>query len=96
METALNILRKPRMTEKAATLSDDNRVVVFEVPVSAEKPEIRTAVEEAFSVEVEQVRTMVVRGKVKRRGRHLGKRSNWKKAIVTLKEGSMIDFYGNL
>lgn len=94
MRSALQILRKPRITEKTSERAEAGRVTVFEVPVDAKKDEIKAAVEAAFDVEVQAVRTMIVRGKTKRRGRIVGKANNWKKAIVTLKEGHEINLYG--
>lgn len=94
MRSPYDILRKPRITEKGALLAEKIPTVVFEVPLDANKSEIRNAVRSVFNVDVKDVRTMVVRGKVKRRGRNIGKRSNWKKAIVTLPEGQEIDFFG--
>lgn len=91
-----NILKKPRITEKGSLMSETRSIVMFEVPVDANKTEIAHAVNAVFGVEVEGVRTMIVRGKVKRRGRHIGKRPNWKKAIVTLAEGQDIDFFGGV
>jgi len=76
-------------------MATENPTVVFEVPLDADKIEVRQAVEDAFNVEVVDVRTMVIRGKLKRRGRSVGKRSNWKKAIVALAEGNEIDFFGS-
>lgn len=90
------ILRKPRITEKGSMMAEDTSIVMFEVPVDANKTEIKHAVTSVFGVEVQDVRTMIVRGKIKRRGRHIGKRSNWKKAIVTLAEGQDIDFFGGV
>jgi large subunit ribosomal protein L23 len=88
------ILLKPRITEKASASEGTRSSVVFEVPLDASKIEVRKAVEEAFNVDVHQVRTMIVRGKIKRRGRFIGKRSNYKKAIVTLAEGQDVDLFG--
>lgn len=88
------VLLKPRITEKASRAVGDRSSVVFEVPLNATKTEIRSAVEEAFNVDVDEVRTMIVRGKIKRRGRFIGKRPNWKKAIVTLAEGQDVDLFG--
>ena len=95
MRSPYDILRKPRITEKGSLMAEQVPTVIFEVPLDANKSEIEDAVRRVFNVDVEQVRTMIVRGKVKRRGRHIGKRSNWKKAIVTLAEGSEIDFFGS-
>lgn len=93
MRSAYEILRKPRITEKGSLMAENASVAIFEVPLDANKAEIRQAVQSAFNVEVESVRTMIVRGKVKRRGRFIGKRSNWKKAIVTLSGDHQIDFF---
>jgi large subunit ribosomal protein L23 len=95
MTTAYHILRRPRITEKGTRMAASHPVVVFEVPVQANKVEIKKAVQSVFNVEVSSVRTLVVRGKTKRRGKFIGKRSNWKKAIVTLAAGQEIDFFGS-
>ena len=88
-----DIIKRPiALTEKAARLRESNQVV-FEVAIAANKIEIKTAVESLFSVKVTDVNTLVQRGKVKRMGRVLGKRPNWKKAIVTLREGDDIQFF---
>jgi len=88
------IIRRPLITEKANDLKDQARVVAFEVARTANKIEIKQAVEKAFDVKVKSVNTIQFRGKVKRVGLNLGQRSNWKKAYVTLEEGQNIDFYG--
>ena len=89
------ILIRPLMTEKATSEGIFGRnTYVFEVGMDANKQQIRNAVEAYFQVEVQDVRTLIVRGKIKRAGRYHGKRSNWKKAYVTLKEGSSIDLFG--
>jgi len=88
------IIRKPLVTEKASMLSDGESVVAFEVGKTANKIEIKRAVEQAFNVKVKSVNTMLQRGKVKRVGYSIGQRNNWKKAYVTLEEGHSIDFYG--
>ena len=93
MQTEL-IVRKPIfLTEKASRLREDDNKVVFEVAREANKIEIRQAVEQLFGVSVLDVNTMVLRGKLKRMGRGYGKLRNWKKAIVTLKEGDSIQFF---
>lgn len=94
MRSAHEILRKPRITEKGSLLAEKSPVVVFEVLRDANKNEIKYAVQSSFGVEVKAVRTVIVRGKIKRRGQNIGKRSNWKKAFVTLGEGQTIDFFG--
>lgn len=88
-----SILVRPIITEKASVLTDRNNQVVFEVVRKANKHQIRDAIESAYGVEVKKLATMIVPGKLKRRGMSIGKRSNWKKAIVTLKDGHSIDFF---
>jgi large subunit ribosomal protein L23 len=67
--------------------------VVFKVLLGANKYQIERAVEAAYKVKVADVRTMVMPGKLKRRGKSIGKKPNWKKAIISLAEGDKIDFY---
>jgi len=88
-----SILVRPIITEKASVLTERNNQVVFEVVRKANKHQIRDAVESAYGVEVKKLATMIIPGKLKRRGMSIGKRSNWKKAIVTLKDGDSIDFF---
>lgn len=87
------VLIKPLMSEKGAILSERHNQVVFMVAVEANKYQIRSAIETRYGVEVKDVRTQVNRGKTKRRGASIGKRPNWKKALVTLNEGVKIDFF---
>lgn len=94
MKPLHEIIRKPLITEKANLLKEEAQVVAFEVARSANKIEIKQAVEKAFDVKVKAVNTVLLRGKVKRVGYNLGQRNNWKKAYVTLEEGQNIDFYG--
>lgn len=86
----MKVLLAPLMSEKTARLADRNRQYAFKVVTTATKPEVRQAVEMLFEVKVTGVQMANVRGKAKR----LGKRSNWKKAFVTLAEGSDINFMG--
>jgi len=88
------IIKKPLITEKTSQLKEDNQVVAFVVAMNANKVEIKQAVEKAFDVKVTNVNTNIVAGKKKRVGLTSGKRSNRKKAFVTLAEGSNIDFFG--
>lgn len=94
MKPLHQIIKKPLVTEKSSLQKDAGQVVVFEVALAANKVEIKQAVEKAFNVKVAGVNTCVVAGKVKRVGRNFGKRPNRKKALVTLAEGSTIDFFG--
>ena len=86
------IIKRPIVTEKT-TMSQDDHQYVFEVDLRANKHQVRDAVEKLFDVNVTRVNTAVMAGKRKRFGRVFGKRSNWKKAIVTVREGDTIDFY---
>lgn len=88
-----DVLKKPLVTEKTTLEKDAKNVISFEVDRDANKIEIKNAVEKLFHVKVTDVNTVNIAGKLKRVGRHYGKRSNWKKAYVTLKEGSNVDFF---
>lgn len=88
------IIKSPvALTEKAARLKTSANQIVFEVAITANKIEIKNAVKAMFGVEPLAVNTLIQRGKVKRMGRREGKRQNWKKAIVTLREGDDIQFF---
>jgi large subunit ribosomal protein L23 len=87
------IIRKPLITEKGTILKDENNQLVFEVDPRSNKSEIKKAVEKLFKVTVVSVKTQNKAGKPKRLGRSVGRRRNWKKAIVTLKEGNRVDFF---
>ena len=93
-ERLQQIILSPVISEKSTSAADLSNQVVFEVLSDATKNEIREAVEKQFSVAVEGVQVMNVRGKVKRFGKTPGKRRNWKKAYVRLAEGQDIDFIG--
>ena len=90
----MSILIKPIITEKATMQSELLNAYAFEVNTKANKVEIKKAVELLFEVKVDAVTTSVVKGKTKRTGQISGRRSNWKKAYVTLEEGQDIDFVG--
>jgi large subunit ribosomal protein L23 len=91
---AHHIIRKPLITEKSTGLKETNREVCFEVAMSANKSEIKKAVEQLFKVKVESVRTHHRHGKEKRVGRNIGRKSDWKKAYVKLKAGEkMIEYF---
>jgi len=87
------IIQRPLITEKTNRQKEKFNQFAFEVDPGANRIEIRRAIEKIFSVRVAEVRTMNVKGKVKQRGRIIGKRKDWKKAIVTLKPGERIDFF---
>jgi large subunit ribosomal protein L23 len=90
------ILKRPLLTEKSTLLQDHLNQVAFEVDAEANKIEIANEVEKRFDVKVTKVRTMNFRGKLKRMGRFEGRRSSWKKAVVTLAEGHKIEFFENV
>lgn len=90
---AYEILVRPVLTERATTMQERQNKIVFQVAEGANKHQIRDAVETIYGVGVEAVRTLIVHGKTKRRGASMGRRPNWKKAIVTLKKGDTIDFF---
>jgi len=96
MKSAYDVIRSPIVTEKANLDKERRNCYHFVVPMKASKQEIKEAVEKVFKVKVEDVRVMIVHGKVKRIGRSVGKRPNWKKAIVKLKEGYSIDIFEGL
>ncbi len=92
MKNIFEVLRGPLLTEKGTILKEKDNKVLFNVAKNANKIEIKNAVESIFKVKVERVTTMNYKGKKKRMGKHEGRRPDWKKAIVTLKEGEKLDF----
>jgi len=88
-----DVLRAPKMSEKTLSLKEEANQFAFEVDQRANKIQIKESIEKSFKVSVLKVRTMNVRGKKKRLGRYQGLKSNWKKAIVTLKEGDTIEYF---
>ena len=89
-----DIIKRPLvLTEKGNALREEENQYLFEVDQRANKTEIRNAVEELFDVKVEKVRTLIVRGRVRRMGRGWAKTQNWKKAMVSVKDGETIDFF---
>lgn len=88
-----DIIKRPVITEKTSIQKEECNQVSFEVEKRANRVEITRAVEKIFGVKVAKTRTVQVKGKIKRRGRILGKRKDWKKAIVTLMPGERIDFF---
>jgi len=87
------ILKGPINTEKTDIQKEKANQETFEVEPAANRIEIKKAVEKVFSVKVKSVRTVNIQGKIKRRGRILGKRQDWKKAIITLMPGHRINFF---
>jgi len=94
MKNLYEVIRRPLITEKTTALKETQRSLCFEVHRDASKPEIKKAVESLFGVKVQDVRVANVHGKVKRQGRYVGRRPDWKKAYVVLKQGEkMIEFF---
>jgi large subunit ribosomal protein L23 len=93
-ERMMRVLLRPIVSEKSTNLADASRQFAFQVLRDASKPEIRQAVEKLFNVQVAEVRVSNVKGKAKRFGAVHGRRKDWKKAYVRLKEGFDIEFAG--
>jgi large subunit ribosomal protein L23 len=91
-ERLLKVLRAPHVSEKASAVLEKSNTIVLKVAIDATKTEIKHAVQKLFEVEVKDVNTLVVKGKSKRHGQSVGRRGDWKKAYVTLKEGQNLDF----
>ena len=89
MKNIYGIIKSPHLTEKTDSLQEGTGQVVVKVSPDANKVEIKEAIEKIFKVKVGKVRTTMMHGKQKRVGRHLGRTSDWKKAIVTLTEGKI-------
>jgi large subunit ribosomal protein L23 len=90
------VIKRPVVTEKGVAKKEAERTLCFEVAPAANKVQIRAAVERIFKVKVESVRTVSNTGKLRRRGRFSGYRSDWKKAYVTLKEGQKVPEYAEI
>lgn len=93
-ERLLKILCAPHVSEKASAAMEKTNTLVLKVAKEATKKEIKAAVVKLFEVQVTGVNTLVMKGKVKRRGQQIGRRSDWKKAYVTLAEGQNLDLTG--
>jgi large subunit ribosomal protein L23 len=85
-----DVIRRPLITEKTSILREDGRTLVFHVAPNANKTQIRRAVEQLLGSKVDSIRTSLAHGKVKRQGRFAGRRPDWKKAYVKLREGAKI------
>ena len=83
-----DVIRRPLITEKTSILREDGRTIVFQVATGANKIEIKRAIEQLLGAKVESIRTSIAHGKIKRQGRFAGRRSDWKKAYVKLREGA--------
>jgi len=94
MKSPRDVIQAPLISEKGTQLTESFNQVLFKVRPDANKIEVKRAVETLFKVKVVQVRMARYLGKIRRIGRNMGRRSEWKKAYVTLKEGDKIDFFG--
>jgi large subunit ribosomal protein L23 len=90
------VIRRPLVTEKGVEKKDSERTLCFEVARAANKTQVKSAVEKLFKVKVEEVRTANVEGKLRRRGRFSGYRSDWKKAYVRLKAGQKVPEFAEI
>ncbi len=96
MKTANDIISQAILSEKSTIIKEKENRYVFRVNPLANKLEIKKAIESAFGVKIIDIKTINVKGKTKRLGRFVGKRSSWKKAIVRLKEGNSIEIFENV
>ena len=85
-----DVIRRPIITEKTTVIREDGRTLVFQVSKDANKIDIRRAVEQLLGTKVESVRTSLAHGKMKRQGKYRGRRADWKKAYVKLREGEKL------
>ncbi len=85
-----DVIRRPLITEKTSILREDGRTIVFHVAAGANKIDIKRAVEHLLGAKVASVRTSITHGKVKRQGRFVGQRSDWKRAYVRLRDGEKL------
>jgi large subunit ribosomal protein L23 len=96
MSSLMTVIKRPIVTEKGVTKKDSERTLCFEVDANANKTQIRQAVQALFKVKVAEVRTTTTAGKLRRRGRFAGYRSDWKKAYVKLKPGEKTPEYAEI
>jgi large subunit ribosomal protein L23 len=94
--TLYDVIRRPLVTEKGVAAKDDHRTLCFEVHGEANKTQVKAAVEKLFKVKVAEVRTANFEGKLRRRGRFTGYRSDWKKAYVKLKVGQKVPDFAEI
>jgi len=90
------VIRRPLVTEKGVEKKDSERTLCFEVSLEANKAQVKTAVEKLFKVKVDEVRTASFEGKMRRRGRFMGYRPEWKKAYVKLKKGEKVPDFAEI
>jgi large subunit ribosomal protein L23 len=96
MSDLYGIIKRPIVTEKGVAKKDAERTLCFEVAMDANKTQIRSAIQSLFKIKVEDVRTTTTAGKLRRRGKYAGYRSDWKKAYVKLKAGQKMPEYAEI
>jgi large subunit ribosomal protein L23 len=96
MTTLYDVIKRPIVTEKGVAKKDAERTLCFEVSANANKTQIKNAVQTLFKIKVEDVRTSITAGKLRRRGRFAGYRADWKKAYVRLKAGEKMPEYAEI
>jgi large subunit ribosomal protein L23 len=94
--TIHKVLKRPLVTEKGVEKKDNERTLCFEVAVAANKTQVKEAVQKLFKVKVAEVRTANMEGKLRRRGKFAGYRSDWKKAYVKLKAGEKVPEFAEI
>lgn len=94
--TIYEVIKRPIVTEKGVTKKEAERTLCFEVAADANKVQVKAAVEHLFKVKVSDVRTVTLAGKLRRRGKFTGYRSDWKKAYVKLKTGEKMPEYAEI
>jgi large subunit ribosomal protein L23 len=94
--TIYEVIRRPLVTEKGHDMKDNHRTLCFEVALGANKTQVKAAVEKLFKVKVQEVRTATFDGKLRRRGKFAGYRSEWKKAYVRLKGGQKVPDFAEI
>jgi large subunit ribosomal protein L23 len=90
MSKMTDVIRRPIITEKSTVIRENDNTLVFQVALDANKIDIRRAVEQLLGTKVASVRTSLAHGKMKRQGKYVGRRSDWKKAYVKLREGEKL------
>ena len=94
--TIHDVIRRPLVTEKGVEAKDNHRTLCFEVALGANKTQVKAAVQKLFKVKVQEVRTATFDGKLRRRGKFAGYRSDWKKAYVKLKAGEKVPEFAEI
>ncbi|WP_225639589.1 50S ribosomal protein L23 [Candidatus Profftia sp. (ex Adelges kitamiensis)] len=95
-ERFLKIILAKHISEKTSIVIEKNNTIVLKVVRDATKTDIKTAIKKLFEIDVYAVHTLIIKGKIKRQGKRIGRRNDWKKAYVTLKEGQQVNFIGGV